>query len=87
MEVRLYHVRDSIHGQTTVIAYVPRERMLVQSDLYDPVSSQFPWADNFLANLKLRNLQVQRSVPTHGPVQTFAEVLATIRSKQNSATN
>jgi len=87
MDLRLYHVKDSIHGQTTVVVYVPRDRMLVQSDLYDPVSMQFPWADNFLANLKMRNLRVDKSVPTHGQVQTFPEVLATIKAKQTVGTN
>ena len=35
MEVQLYHLLDNPREGTNLIAYVPRERMLVQADLYD----------------------------------------------------
>jgi len=81
MEVRLYHVIDNPREGTLLFAYVPRDRMLVQADLYDSTWLQHPWADNFLWNLKMRHLAVERHVPVHGTIQTHAEVLATLRSK------
>jgi hypothetical protein len=81
MEVRLYHVIDNPREGTLLFAYVPRDRMLVQADLYDSTWLQHPWADNFLWNLKMRHLAVDKHVPVHGTIQTHAEVLATLRSK------
>jgi hypothetical protein len=81
MEVRLYHVIDNPREGTLLFAYVPRDRMLVQADLYDSTWLQHPWADNFLWNLKMRHLAVEKHVPVHGTIQTHAEVLATLRSK------
>jgi hypothetical protein len=81
MEVRLYHVIDNPREGTLLFAYVPRDRMLVQADLYDSTWLQHPWADNFLWNLRMRHLTVEKHVPVHGTIQTQAEVLATLRSK------
>ena len=35
MEVQLYHLLDNPREGTNLFAYVPRDRMLVQADLYD----------------------------------------------------
>jgi hypothetical protein len=81
MEVQLYHVENNPREGTLLFAYVPRDHMLVQADLYDSTWLQHPWADNFLWNLKMRHLRVEKHVPVHGIIQTHAEVLATLRSK------
>lgn len=82
MEVRLYHVKDNPREGTNLFAYIPRDRMLVQADLYDSNWMRHPWGDNLPFNLGLRKLQVVKSVPVHGAVQTYADVLKTIASKK-----
>jgi hypothetical protein len=84
LEVRLYHVKNNPREGTNLFAYVPRDRMLIQADLYDSTWLQHPWADNFLWNLKQRNLAVDKDVPVHGEIQSFADVLKTIQSKQSA---
>jgi hypothetical protein len=42
-------------------------------------------AFNLPYNLKLHNLQVEKSVPVHGTVQKYAEVLKTIESRRTAA--
>jgi hypothetical protein len=86
MEVRLYHVIDNPREGTLLFAYVPRDRMLVQADLYDSTWTQHPWADNFRWNLEHRNLKVDKDVPVHGAIQSYADVLKTIKSTQTSGT-
>jgi hypothetical protein len=82
MEVQLYHVvKDNTHMSTALFAYVPRDRLLIQADLFDNGWLWQPWGDNFLANLALRKLRVDRHVPIHGPIQTHAEVLRTLKEK------
>lgn len=82
MEVRLYHVIDNPREGTLLFAYVPRDRMLVQADLYDSTWLRYPWADNFLWNLKMRNLRWDKDVPVHGEIQTYAEVVKTMEAKK-----
>jgi hypothetical protein len=84
MEVRLFHVKDNPREGTNIFAYVPRERMLVQADMYDASWLRHPWGDNLPFNIALRKLQPEKSVPVHGIIQTYAEVLKTIASKPRS---
>jgi Metallo-beta-lactamase superfamily len=79
MEVRLYHLLDNPREGTNLFAYVPRDRILVQADLYDSTWSQFPWADNVLRNIALRGLRVERDVPVHGEIQSWPDVLKTMQ--------
>jgi hypothetical protein len=82
MEVRLYHVKNNPREGTNLIAYVPRDRILVQADLYDSGWQQHPWGDNLSFNMALRKLQVDKDVPVHGVIQSYADVLKTIASKK-----
>jgi hypothetical protein len=82
MEVQLYHVvKDNTHMSTAIFAYVPRDRMFIQADLFDNGWLWHPWGDNLLENLAFRKLRVDRHVPIHGPIQTHADVLRTLKEK------
>jgi len=85
MELRLYHLKNNPREGTNLFAYVPRDRMLVQADMYDSSWLQHPWGDNLPYNIKLHNLQVEKSVPVHGAIQTYADVLKTIQSRRTPA--
>jgi hypothetical protein len=79
MEVRLYHLLDNPREGTNLFAYVPRDHILVQADLYDSTWTQYPWADNVLRNIALRGLRVDKDVPVHGEIQSWKEVLKTMQ--------
>jgi len=81
MEVHLYHLKDNPREGTNLFAYVPRDRILVQADLYDSTWTQYPWEDNVVHNIALRKLQVDRDVPVHGAIESWAEVLKTMQSR------
>ena len=85
-EVRLYKSNGNIHTGLLVYAWVPRDRMLVQADFYDVNWLWHPWGDNFLENLKARNIEPRLHVPIHGKIQTHAEVLQTLASKPKGPT-
>jgi hypothetical protein len=84
MEVRLYHLKQNPREGTNLFAYVPRDRMLVQADMYDSGWLQHPWGENLPYNLALRKLQVALDVPVHGEIQSYDEVLKTIASRKSS---
>jgi hypothetical protein len=81
MEVQLYHLLDNPREGTNLFAYVPRDRILVQADLYDAAWLQHPWGENALKNIAERKLRVDKSVPVHGVIEPFAQMVQTIRSK------
>jgi hypothetical protein len=81
MEVRLYHLLDNPREGTNLFAYVPRDRILVQADLYDSTWQQHPWGENVLWNIDHRNLRVDKDVPVHGEIEPFARMVQTIKSK------
>jgi hypothetical protein len=84
MTVQLYHLLDNTREGTNLYAYVPRERILVQADLYDSTWLRHLWGENVLDNVKRRGLAVDRDVPVHGAMEPFADMVRTIRSKTGS---
>ncbi|HEY3824385.1 MAG TPA: hypothetical protein VGL82_07485 [Bryobacteraceae bacterium] len=82
MEVDLVHVRNNSHCDTLLMGYVPRYHILVQADLYDSGWLRFPWADNLKENVTLRQLPVERDVPIHGEIESYADVLKRMQEKQ-----
>jgi len=81
MEVQLFHLLDNPREGTNLIAYVPRERLLVQADLYDAGWQQHPWGENVLSNLERRKLKVDRDVPVHGVIEPFSQMVKTIKAR------
>jgi glyoxylase-like metal-dependent hydrolase (beta-lactamase superfamily II) len=81
MTVNLYHIDGSAHADTLVMAYFPRERILVEADVYSPGGAIAPYAANLLENIKKRNLRVDRIVPIHGTIGPFAELVKTAQAK------
>ena len=73
MTVNLYPVTGA-HSQTMLMAYFPRQRILVEADIYNPGPVQ-SFAAEFLAGLKGRNLRIDRLAPLHARVATYAEFL------------
>ena len=81
MEVRLYHLLDNPREGTNLFAYVPRDRILVQADLYDSTWQQHLWGENVLKNIEQRKLKVDRDVPVHGAIEPFDVMVKTIKAK------
>jgi glyoxylase-like metal-dependent hydrolase (beta-lactamase superfamily II) len=72
MTVKLYHVAGNPHSDTMLMAYLPRERLLVEADAFSPGAAVQPYAANLLENVRARNLRIDRIVPLHGTVVPFS---------------
>jgi len=79
--VQLYYLLDNPREGTNIYAYVPRDRILVQADLYDATWLRHSWGENVLQNLAKRGLNPEKSVPVHGVVEPFDQMVRNIRSK------
>ena len=71
MTVNLYPVSGP-HSETMLIVYLPRERLLVEADVYNPGPVQ-AFANHFLGELKKRNLRIDRVAPLHGKIVPYAQ--------------
>jgi glyoxylase-like metal-dependent hydrolase (beta-lactamase superfamily II) len=84
MTVNLYPVTGA-HSETMLMAYFPRQRILVEADVYNPGPVQ-TFAAEFLATVKARNLRIDRIAPLHAMVTTYAQFLKDA-SKAPASTN
>jgi len=78
----IYYVQGSPHAEGMVMAYLPRERILIEADIYTPpaMGAQLPAtpppaAVNLYDNIMAHRLDVQTIAPLHGRVVPFAEFL------------
>lgn len=72
--VMLYHVAGNPHSDTMLMAYFPRDRVIVEVDAYSPGPGPHIYAANLLENIQKRKLRVDRIVPLHGTIGTFSEL-------------
>jgi len=77
MTVELYHVAGNPHGDALLMAYFPRERVLVEVDAFSPGAAVHPYAANLIENIKRRNLKIDRIVPLHGAIVPYGDLLKT----------
>jgi metallo-beta-lactamase superfamily protein len=87
MEVQLYHLLDNPREGTNLFAYVPRDRILVQADLYDASWQQHLWGANVLQNIERRKLKVDKDVPVHGVIEPYDQMVKTIKAKPTIPAN
>jgi glyoxylase-like metal-dependent hydrolase (beta-lactamase superfamily II) len=73
--VELYHMQDFGHSDAMLLAYLPKQKILVEADGFNPppmaitktLSSVSPYQLSLEANIKRLNLDVQRIIPIHLP--------------------
>jgi glyoxylase-like metal-dependent hydrolase (beta-lactamase superfamily II) len=72
--VELYHVQDSPHAEGIIFAFLPKEKILVEADVFTapPANAPTPnplnaWHVNFADNLERLKLDYDTIVPIHAP--------------------
>lgn len=71
--LELYDVPIPGHVDHMVIAWLPKDRIIIQGDLFSPTFAQQPFLDDFLTFMDAHKLKPAKHVPIHGPVMTQAE--------------
>jgi glyoxylase-like metal-dependent hydrolase (beta-lactamase superfamily II) len=83
--IELYHLQNFPHHDGMIIAYLPKEKVLLEADGYNPQAATAtppvppsPFTTSLLDNIQRLKLDVQRVVPVHYPadnrVVTMAEI-------------
>jgi glyoxylase-like metal-dependent hydrolase (beta-lactamase superfamily II) len=75
MEMTLYHLVGSTHGDGILAVYFPRERLYAEADVWNPGAQIQPHVRSLMDDIRRRGLQIERIVPLHGQqVRAFAEL-------------
>jgi len=87
--VELYHITGSPHSKSMLMVYLPKEKMLIEADLYSPPATPpaagapppvFPFAANLVENIDRLGLAVETIVPIHGRVVPMSDLRAAAQS-------
>ena len=84
--IELYHLQNFGHHDGMIVAYLPKEKVLLEADGYNPqattatpLNPPSPYTLSLVDNIQRLKLDVQRIVPVHYPadnrVVTMAELL------------
>ena len=83
--VELHLIKDTMHGDGIIMAYLPKEKLLVEADVYTPAAPNAPRPAqpnpnnvSLNDNIERLNLAVDQILPLHGRKVGLAEFRAWI---------
>lgn len=86
--VELYQIVGNAHHDGLVMAYLRKEKLLIQADAFSPrgvPKTPSPFAVNLEANVRRLGLDVERIVPIHEHIVPYSELLNAIGKKPAAA--
>ncbi len=74
-EIDLYHIQNSMHCDSNLMVYLPKQKVLIEADEFNvltpiptgPVEKPNQYQVNLLANIERLHLDVDRIIPIHLP--------------------
>ena len=83
--LEIHHIQVNPHNAGIVMAWLPKEKLLVEVDVYTPLAPNAPPPANpnpamvnLYENIQRLNLDVNQIAPLHGRVVTIADLRKTI---------
>lgn len=79
--VELYQIGGSAHHDGIIMAYLRKEKLLIQADAFSPrgvPKTPNPFSVNLEANVRRLNLDVERILPLHEHIVPYVELLKAI---------
>ena len=79
-------ILDSVHTDTFLMVYLPKEKLLIEADAYTPLAPNAPppatanaYNVNLVENIQRMNLAIDKILPLHGRVVPLSELYTTAR--------
>ena len=79
--LEIHPILDSVHSDTYLMVYLPKEKLLIEADEYTPSPPNTPPPAqpnpnnvNLIKNIERLKLSVDRILPLHGRVVPLAEL-------------
>ena len=83
--IELYQIAGSAHHDGIIMAYLRKEKILIEADVYTPAAPGSPAPKvpnplgvNLESNVRRLNLEVDRILPIHGRIVPYSELLKEI---------
>ena len=76
--MQIARIRLDLHADAMLVAYLPRERILIEADAYTPNTRVAPFAGALLEAINELEWRVDRIVPLHGEVVDMAMLEETV---------
>jgi glyoxylase-like metal-dependent hydrolase (beta-lactamase superfamily II) len=82
--LELYHLAGTNHADTMLIAYLPKAKILIEADVWNPAPANAPPGPvvkenvNLYEQIKKLNLDVQQITPLHGRLMTINDLAKVI---------
>lgn len=79
--VELYQIGGNAHHDGIIMAYLRKEKLLIQADAFSPrgvPKTPSPFAVNLEANVRRLNIDVERILPLHEHIVPYVELLKAI---------
>ena len=76
--MQIARIRLDLHADAMLVAYLPRERILIEADAYTPNTRVAPFAGALLEAINELEWRVDRIVPLHGEVVDMAMLQETV---------
>jgi hypothetical protein len=80
--IELYLLRDHLHAEGLLMAYLPKQKLLIQADSYiprpgaPPLPAPSPYTINLVDNVERLKLDVARVVHIHGGISPYSDLVA-----------
>ena len=80
MALELHHLKGNLHDEALLVAYLPKQKILVQADAFHPrpgakpLAAPPPFTINLVENIRRLKLDVERVVHLHGGIDSMATV-------------
>jgi glyoxylase-like metal-dependent hydrolase (beta-lactamase superfamily II) len=81
MTLEIHLLRDNPHSEGLLVAYIPKERLLIQADAFHPrpgakpLPAPSPFTINLVENVARLKLDVARVAHVHGGISPYGDVL------------
>jgi glyoxylase-like metal-dependent hydrolase (beta-lactamase superfamily II) len=79
--IELYHIQGNLHNDGLIMAYLPKEKLLIEADVYTPAAPNTPPPSppnpvqvNLYDNIERLKLAVDQILPLHGRIVPLAEL-------------
>lgn len=88
--MELHLIKGNTHNDGIIMAYLPKEKILIEADVYSPAAPNAPppatpnpFSVNLYDNIQRLKLDVNQIVPIHGRLVTLADLLKAIGKASN----
>jgi glyoxylase-like metal-dependent hydrolase (beta-lactamase superfamily II) len=90
--LELYPIVDSEYADTLLMAYLPKEKFLVEADVFTPPADiyntlmLYPFVQNLIDNVDADKLKPEKILPLHGHIVPYAEMAKALAVRRQDPT-